>query len=177
MDKNCDLYKLLTDNGFRTEIMSEKVKPDAREDWVQKRLSEGMQVLITNPSLVETGLDLNAFTTLIFYSMGYKLFTLRQASRRSWRINHSLMPRRNGEDALSGAAQKFNRNILEHVMGSEDYPTIKNICEGRELPAQSISPAPAASGRTFFVRACTVPKIKWTQQSVFWAAERILRRR
>ena len=32
-------------------------------------------------------LDLNAFTTLVFYSMGYKLFTLRQASRRSWRIN------------------------------------------------------------------------------------------
>ena len=32
-------------------------------------------------------MDLNAFTTLVFYSMGYKLFTLRQASRRSWRIN------------------------------------------------------------------------------------------
>ena len=56
---------------------------------MQKRLSAGMQVLITNPSLVETGLDLNAFTTLIFYSMGYKLFTLRQASRRSWRINQT----------------------------------------------------------------------------------------
>ena len=34
-----------------------------------------------------TLLDLNAFTTLIFYSIGNKLFTLRQASRRSWRIN------------------------------------------------------------------------------------------
>ena len=67
--------------------MSNKVRPSAREDWVQKRLSAGMQVMITNPSLVETGLDLNAFTTLIFYGMGYNLFTLRQASRRSWRIN------------------------------------------------------------------------------------------
>ena len=36
-----------------------------------------------------TLLDLNTFTTLIFYSMGYKLFTLRQASRRSWRINQT----------------------------------------------------------------------------------------
>jgi len=54
---------------------------------VQKKLAAGMQVLIVNPSLIETGLDLNAFTTLVFYSMGYKLFTLRQASRRSWRIN------------------------------------------------------------------------------------------
>lgn len=34
-----------------------------------------------------TLLDLNAFTTLVFYGMGYNLFTLRQASRRSWRIN------------------------------------------------------------------------------------------
>ena len=37
----------------------------------------------------KTGLDLNAFTTLIFYSMGYNLFTLWQASRRSWRINQT----------------------------------------------------------------------------------------
>jgi hypothetical protein len=57
-----------------------------------------MQVMITNSSLVETGLDLNAFTTLIFYSMGYKLFTLRQASRRSWRINQ-LAPRVRGVSA------------------------------------------------------------------------------
>ena len=69
--------------------MRENVQPGARESWVQKRLESGMQVLITNPALVETGLDLNAFTTLIFYSMGYKLFTLRQASRRSWRINQT----------------------------------------------------------------------------------------
>ncbi len=88
-DSQKKLLKLLTDNGYRAEIMSERVLTDKREQWVQKKLSSGMQVMITNPSLVETGLDLNAFTTLIFYSMGYKLFTLRQASRRSWRINQS----------------------------------------------------------------------------------------
>ncbi len=88
-DSQKKLHKLLTESGIHTEIMSEKVRPDEREDWVQKRLAAGMQVMITNPSLVETGLDLNTFTTLIFYSMGYKLFTLRQASRRSWRINQT----------------------------------------------------------------------------------------
>lgn len=88
-DSQQKLLKLLTGEGYRTEIMSEKIRPRAREEWVQKRLAAGLQVLITNPSLVETGLDLNAFTTLIFYSMGYKLFTLRQASRRSWRINQT----------------------------------------------------------------------------------------
>ena len=34
----------------------------------------------------ETGLDLLAFPTLYFYETGYSLHTLRQASRRSWRI-------------------------------------------------------------------------------------------
>jgi hypothetical protein len=36
---------------------------------------------------VETGLDLNDFTTLYYYNIAYNLFTLRQSSRRSWRIN------------------------------------------------------------------------------------------
>jgi hypothetical protein len=45
-----------------------------------------------HPKPVETGLDLfdkngnHNFCTLIFYQTGYNLFTLRQASRRSWRI-------------------------------------------------------------------------------------------
>ena len=39
-----------------------------------------------------TLLDLNDFTTLIFYDMAFKLFTFRQASRRSWRINQ-IAPR------------------------------------------------------------------------------------
>ena len=35
---------------------------------------------------METGLDLLDFPTIIFYESGYSLHTLRQASRRSWRI-------------------------------------------------------------------------------------------
>ena len=36
---------------------------------------------------VPTLLDLNEFTTLIFYNTAYNLYVLRQASLRSWRIN------------------------------------------------------------------------------------------
>ena len=42
--------------------------------------------MICHPKLVETGLDLLDFPTIIFYESGYSLHTLRQASRRSWRI-------------------------------------------------------------------------------------------
>jgi hypothetical protein len=44
------------------------------------------EVVICHPKLVETGLDLLAFPTLYFYQAGYSLHTLRQASRRSWRM-------------------------------------------------------------------------------------------
>lgn len=88
-DSQEKLLKLLRAEGFRTEVLLPKVPTEKREEWVEKRVKSGLQVLITNPKCVETGLDLNAFTTLIFYSMGYNLFTLRQASRRSWRINQT----------------------------------------------------------------------------------------
>ena len=49
-------------------------------------MKAGVEVVICHPKLVETGLDLLAFPTLYFYETGYSLHTLRQASRRSWRI-------------------------------------------------------------------------------------------
>ena len=89
LDTQRKLTKLITEAGYRTETLSARVPPRKREQWVADRLSEGMQVMITNPTCVETGLDLNAFTALVFYDTGFKLFTLRQASRRSWRINQT----------------------------------------------------------------------------------------
>lgn len=56
---------------------------------MEKKLWAGVRILITNPTLVETGLDLNAFTTIVYYNIAYNLFTLRQSSRRSWRINQT----------------------------------------------------------------------------------------
>ena len=47
-------------------------------------------MVVCHPKLVETGLDLLAFPTLYFYQTGYSLHTLRQASRRSWRIGQKL---------------------------------------------------------------------------------------
>ena len=64
-----------------------------------------------------------------------KLSTFPALSRDIFQSFYSLMPRRTEETILSGTAQKFNSKILDHVMGDEDYPTIKNVCEGRELPA------------------------------------------
>lgn len=89
IDTQDKLTKLLEDKGYKVAVLEQRVKPEKREEWVEKKLESGIDVLITNPSLVETGLDLNAFTTLIYYNIGYNLFTFRQSSRRSWRINQT----------------------------------------------------------------------------------------
>lgn len=56
-------------------------------------------------------------------------------SRDVFQSLYSLAPRRNDMDMLTAAAQKFNAPILDHVVQQDDYPTLKNICEGRSLPA------------------------------------------
>lgn len=89
LDSRTRLKRLLTESGIRAEIMEDTVPPRKREEWVENHLRQGMQVMITNPNLVETGLDLNSFTALVFYDIAFKLFTFRQASRRSWRINQT----------------------------------------------------------------------------------------
>jgi hypothetical protein len=67
-------------------VLRSSVATDKREDWYERQLKGGVEVVICHPKLVETGLDLLAFPTLYFYETGYSLHTLRQASRRSWRI-------------------------------------------------------------------------------------------
>jgi hypothetical protein len=72
-------------------VLKANVDLSKREEWIARN-GKGVDVVISHPKLVETGLDLfdkggnHNFCTLIFYQTGYNLFTLRQASRRSWRI-------------------------------------------------------------------------------------------
>lgn len=83
------LIDLLKEEGIKAKELTSRIKQEDREDWIKKQSEDGMQVLICNPKLVETGLDLLEFTTILFYQMGYNLFTLRQASRRSWRLSQT----------------------------------------------------------------------------------------
>ena len=67
-------------------MLTAEVAPEERESWYERHLKAGMQVCICHPKLVQTGLDLLEFPTLIFAQTGYSTYVLRQASRRSWRI-------------------------------------------------------------------------------------------
>lgn len=78
-------------------VVLESSSPSAveREAWIHRKAAAGAKVFITNPRCVETGLDLCFrcdgrsfnYPTLIFYQMGYNMFTIWQASRRAYRLN------------------------------------------------------------------------------------------
>ena len=85
-DVTLRLETVLRQEGIRVAILRSSVPTDKREDWYDRQLKAGVELVICHPKLVETGLDLLAFPTLYFYETGYSLHTLRQASRRSWRI-------------------------------------------------------------------------------------------
>ena len=83
-----DLLERMQQQGFRPfALRASTVSTEKREAWVKAKVGSGdYDIMVTNPNLIRTGLDLIEFPTIIFFQTGYSIFTLRQASRRSWRI-------------------------------------------------------------------------------------------
>lgn len=78
---------LLRANGINAITLSGSVGARKREEWIEKR--SDYDVLICNPKLVQTGLDLVSFATIVFYEVEYSLYTLWQALRRVWRLGQT----------------------------------------------------------------------------------------
>ena len=85
-DTTARLKAQLEQHGFKVAVLRASVDAARREDWVADQVERGIDVLITNPELVKTGLDLLEFPTIVFMQSGYNVYTLMQAARRSWRI-------------------------------------------------------------------------------------------
>jgi hypothetical protein len=81
------LVRILGRAGLRADVLKASVGTQVREEWLRRRVGKGMiDVLITNPKLVEVGLDLIDFNTTVWYEVEYSIYTMLQASRRTWRI-------------------------------------------------------------------------------------------
>ncbi len=111
---------ILTRHGFRVAVMkADAVEPKRREAWVADRVKKGLDVLICHPRLVQTGLDLIDFPTIIWGEVDYSIYVSRQASRRSWRIGQTrpvkvvYMAYRNTlqADALKLVAKKLQSSL------------------------------------------------------------------
>ena len=81
-DVQARLWEILRDDGHHPFILTSEVPPERR----YALLKRAPEVLITNPRLVETGLDLVEYSTGIFYQIPLSTFTFRQAARRIYRL-------------------------------------------------------------------------------------------
>ncbi len=82
------ILRILRDGGVRGEVLSSSVNPRKREEWIAKR-TFGLDALIVNPMLVQTGLDLIAFSSVVFLEIQYSLYVLWQSLRRVWRLGQT----------------------------------------------------------------------------------------
>jgi len=82
------IQNVLREGGVRSEVLTAGVNPRKREEWIARRVY-GMDALITNPLLVCTGLDLIAFSSVVYGEITYSLYTLWQSLRRIWRLGQT----------------------------------------------------------------------------------------
>ena len=72
---------ILTRHGFRVAVMkADAVAPNRREKWVADKVKEGIDVLICHPRLVQTGLDLIDFPTIVWDETEFSVFQSTQKS-------------------------------------------------------------------------------------------------
>ncbi len=83
------LVPLLKQHGIRaTYLDTSRVQASNREEWIERQAHQ-MDVLITHPKAVETGLDLLSFQTVVVYEAIYKVISLAQAIARVWRLRQN----------------------------------------------------------------------------------------
>jgi hypothetical protein len=79
------LVEMMEKENIRVKVLKSG-DTEGRASIIERWVQNGMDVLITNPKKVEVGMDLLDFPVIIFYQIPMSTYTLRQASRRSWRI-------------------------------------------------------------------------------------------
>src|SRR3546814_20396347 len=100
-DTTSRLKVLLEQEGFKVAVLRASVDASRREDWIAEQLDRGIDVLITNPELVKTGLDLLEFPTIVFLQSGYNVYSLQQAAQPSWRNGQRPKERAVGQGCVS----------------------------------------------------------------------------
>jgi SAM-dependent methyltransferase/ribosomal protein S27AE len=82
------LAQALQAASLRALILPDSVAARQREAWIADHAAD-LDVLLVNPRKVETGLDLVAFATVVFYEIEYSLASFWQAMRRVWRLGQT----------------------------------------------------------------------------------------
>ena len=140
------LKKILGDNEIKAEIMTDKIKMADRQEWVNNK-SKDVDAIIVNPRLVDVGLNLLPYTTIVFYEIGNQLSVIRQSSKRSWRINQThpvevyFMYYKNTvqEQLLGAISQKLKAaTAIEGNFSAEGLSSVSSDTDMMNMIASSI---------------------------------------
>lgn len=81
---------ILTRYGISTLQLKPTVQAEKRQEWIEHQMQEGKyDCMMCNPKLVQTGLDLLDFPTIVYFQTGTSVYVLRQSARRSWRLGQT----------------------------------------------------------------------------------------
>ena len=95
-------------SNVRVETLSSTdMKPAKREMWIAKN-APMIDVLLVNPGLVKTGLDLVMFSDIAFYETNTSLYTVWQAMRRVWRLGQ--------KNDVSTSFLAYNETMEAHLL-------------------------------------------------------------
>jgi hypothetical protein len=82
----------LQKEGIRVYWLKQSVKAFDRKEHIDK-ITDDYDVIVSNPVLVQVGVNLQAFPTYINYIPSYMVNTVDQSNRRGYRINTDLVNR------------------------------------------------------------------------------------
>lgn len=101
-------FQILEESGIKREEMRilNESNTEKRSEVLLKYEEEGVKIVITNMKLVEVGLDLLVWPTIIANQLTYEVNVFRQAAKRSHRIGQHrlckvLIPILNGTQEVS----------------------------------------------------------------------------
>lgn len=115
------------------------VKPGDRAAWFAQREAEGDNVVLCNPRLVKTGLNLIGWPSIVVLEPVYSLYTLAQAVRRSFRptqtraceVIYLCYAASMSERALAIVAEKLAALAL--LSGDEISDSVASVGQGMSL--------------------------------------------
>ena len=87
-DVTTRLKNIIQKEGFRVLQLSSSIKQEDRAAWLRREAARN-DVIICHPKLVETGINLIEYPTIIWYEIDHSMITTEQASARSYRINQT----------------------------------------------------------------------------------------
>ena len=140
------LSSILDRTGFRVAVLkADTVSAERREEWVTARVRSGLDVLITNPRLVQTGLDLVDFPSIAWAEVDYSTYVLRQASRRSWRIGQ--------RQPVEVTFLAYEGTLQAEALGLVAAKTRASLMVEGELPEEGLAALGGDGGDVFLALA------------------------